>query len=240
MEIIKEQFEKFVDYFSNIVIERIPFKLDEDDPNVISATGALGLDEYLLMEGFQIYINTDPTGSPKCLKIIERAVNEVEHNIKQQLIDIDTKRQFLAELKAHLVIYESDIIKRDNIWISKKSEHKDFRIGDLSDWEKSEISEFFLNLKYIFREKIIFVDNLLNSLKMDTIRRTADEKLTQIGAIHKLPFEKIPLYINTNLLATFFYERYLNRQIGGSRENLARFLSTCFVDEKNRFRKVKY
>lgn len=234
MEILKDNFEQFIGYFSHIVIERIPFKLDENDPEVIDVTSNLGPDEYLMMEGFHIYINTDPIGSPKYLRIIERAEKEVEHNTMQRLIDIESKRQLLAEFKAHLVIYESDIIKRDNIWISKKSELEDFRIEDISERERRDINEFFLNLKYLFREKLILIENFLNKLKMDTIRKTADEKLSQIGAIQRLPFDKIPLYININVLATFFYERHQNGQIGSSRENLARFISTCFVDENNR------
>ncbi len=234
MEIIKEEFQKFVDYFSHIVIERIPFKFDEDDPAVINVISDLGPDEYLLMEGINIYINTDLIGSQSCFKIIERAEKEVEHHINQQLIDLESKRQLLEEFKAHLVIYESDIIKRDNIWISKKSELEDFRIEDISERERRDINEFFLNLKYLFREKLILIENFLNKLKMDTIRKTADEKLSQIGAIQRLPFDKIPLYININVLATFFYERHQNGQIGSSRENLARFISTCFVDENNR------
>jgi hypothetical protein len=234
MEILKEEFEKFVDYFSHFTIERIPFKYDENDPAIIEATYHLGPDEFIEMEGFHIYINSEQLLIEHCLNKIDKVVEEVKHNLGQQLIDTVSKKQLLDELRELFVIYESDIVKRDKVWISKKSEFKDCNIEDFLDWEIKQLSEFFLQLKYVFRKKIVYINNLVNNLKIDVINKISDKKVSEIGPVYRLPFEKIPLRMTLNRFVTFFYEIYQDGLIAGSRENLIRFLSNSFLDQNNR------
>jgi hypothetical protein len=220
---IQTNLNTLIKHFTTFVLNKEKCDIDVENPDFLNLDFFPEYDVILRDSenpSFHISVNNVSlvVSAKYYIESIIAALNEIYENLKMP-IKHELKKDYLLQVLSKIEKLDNEIVEKDSILISNKAVCNNFEISSLEDNFKEEIDKYFYKLKNELREVIRIITDLIqrNDFDLD-------------GAISPLPFKRIQIKSDINLIATLFYDLLDEKYIDTTKANLRRFLTACFLD----------